>query len=139
MFYHPRDYTWVFRNCFTYVTLHRMCLARGSLTVGKDSTVESLNDTVDDGCCRIIVDFLLCRIHVKYFIESKFKRLFIFIFFILDGKRLILNYLMAMDSPDSLLLLIKWSKATDYFYISSCLNCGIVFISRHGLRTNLLI
>ena len=70
--------------------LHCMRLAWRCLTVSEDRSIEAIEDTLNDGLGRCVIDFFLIWIHVKHSIECKVSVLFVHQ--ILNGTNRLFNF-----------------------------------------------
>ena len=64
MMYHSRHYSPVI-FLIEVVSLHCMCFSGTGLTVGHDSSVETIEDVVEDWTSHLIEYFLLGGIHIE--------------------------------------------------------------------------
>lgn len=121
MSYHTWNYTWLCSNQLSYLTFHSMGFSWRCLTICKYGSIETLNYTVHNRCCCVIINIWLLGIRIENFIKWKFQTIFqIFNISGFNGNCFLIKQLMCMRSSQGFLSLIDGSESTYDFNIGCC-------------------
>ena len=117
---HSWNDTWILCNLLTNLSFHSMSFSWGCLTISEYSSIESLNYAVYNWGCSIVVNILLFRCCVKYFIKWELQTVFqILNFRGFNSDCFLIEQFMNIRGSQSFLSLINWPEPADNFNISS--------------------
>lgn len=69
--HHSWDYTRLLTNLMSDLSFHSMGFSWRCLSISKNSSIETLYDTIYHGCCCVVIHIFLRRVAVEYFIKGK--------------------------------------------------------------------
>ena len=99
------------------------------MTIGKDGSVKTLNNAVDDGPSRVCVDLLLGGVGVENLIKTEFERFFVILnLSIFDMNGFVVKELVAVSGSKCFLTLIEGSESAYDLDIG----CSIIRFFLHG-------
>lgn len=121
MSYHTWNNTRLNCNMLAYLSLHCMSFSWRCLTICKNRSIKTLNDTVHNWCSCIFINIWLFGTCIKNFIERKFQTVFqIFDVCSFYSNCFLIKQLMSKGCSQSFLSFIYGSESTDDFNIGSC-------------------